>query len=383
MDIFSAARSRLVLKQPFFGTLALYLIPVKSDTVPTAATDGTYLYYNEKWFNELHTKYGLDTVAAVVAHEVMHCALLHITRRGARQPLIWNYATDYAVNSILLSAGMRLPEGVLLERKYYNMAAEEIYADLIKQANKLPHEALSGALLDDHGMWDTAALSRAASDGQSGQQIARTVAELESQWQARVASAANSARMQGKLPSSLKRLVDDVLSPKISYKQLLADYMQRIQQDYAWGPFDRRHIYAESYLPSLSGYGLQEVVVAIDTSGSISDSELSQFLAEVRGVLAAGVVNLHVVFCDADVHKWYTISMHEPMPKFEPSGGGGTSFVPVFNEIAKKKVTPAVLLYLTDGYGTFPETQPQYPVIWVLTDRNANKPPWGAISYLN
>jgi predicted metal-dependent peptidase len=382
MDILSAARSRLLLKQPFFGTLALYLYPVKKPDIPTAATDGMYLYYNEEWLNEINSKYGLDTAAAIIAHEVMHCALLHITRRASRQPALWNIAADYAVNDILASSGVPLPEGVLRDSKYHNMSAEEIYADLTKNMQQLPLEALLDALLDDHSVWDQA-VSQSNGDPQlSGAKPILVPGQLESQWQARVASAAQAARMQGRLPAALERLVDDLLAPKISYKQLLADYMQRIQQDYAWGPFDRRHIHAGSYLPSVSGYGIQEIVVAIDTSGSISDNELAQFLAEVHGVASVNVSQLHIVFCDADVHDWCTISMSDPLPKLKPHGGGGTDFRPVFDEVHRRNINPAVLLYLTDGYGSYPE-MPQYPVIWVLTGKDAQKPPWGAIAYLH
>jgi predicted metal-dependent peptidase len=370
MNTFGIARSKLILEQPFFGTLALYLTPVQDQAIPTAATDGTKLFYNPAWFDEIKEKDGITAVMGIIAHEVMHCALSHLWRRGARDKTLWNIAADYAVNLIVKGSGLKLPDGALIDTAFKDKTAEDIYALLQKNQNK--KNGLSGLVtLDDHSMWGNSSESEEPADGLGNAQD--SIAE---QWKNYAISAAQAAKSQGKLPAALERLVEKLAQPQIPYKQILAEYMQRINNEYSWGPFDRRFIYGGGYLPSTGQDGFNEIVVAIDTSGSISQKEISQFLAEVFSISSIGSNTIHIVFCDAEIHGWYTASRGEDMPEVKVTGGGDTSFVPVFNEISVRCIEPAVLVYLTDGYGPYPKKQPDYPVLWVMT-RNHQEPPWG------
>ena len=88
------------------------------------ATDGRRIVYNPQFVRQLKPA----ELEGVVAHEVMHCALAHHCRRGSRNPQIWNQAADYAINPLLLSAGIALPAGVLVNPEFANLSAEEIYA---------------------------------------------------------------------------------------------------------------------------------------------------------------------------------------------------------------------------------------------------------------
>src|SRR5262245_56323675 len=106
------ARSQLVMFQPFFGTLALYLILVEDATKCEAmATDGKHLFFNPQWVMERSD----PELIGVIAHEVEHNARRHHTRRGFRNFEKWNIATDYCINGDLLKAGFVLPEGVLVD----------------------------------------------------------------------------------------------------------------------------------------------------------------------------------------------------------------------------------------------------------------------------
>lgn len=221
--------------------------------------------------------------------------------------------------------------------------------------------------IDDHSRWGK--VSAAEALGSSGKE------NLQDMWSERLVTAAQACRQQGKLPASLERLVKQLIEPKINYRQLLAEYMQKIENDYVWGPFDRRHIYCGTYLPAKAGEGLHEVVVAIDTSGSVDENEIAQFLAETFAIASIGVVRLHVVSCDAKIHEWVTAENME-IPEVKPRGGGGTDFVPVFEEVKRRNIEPSLLIYLTDGYGVYPKTAPSYPVLWVLT-KDHREPPFG------
>lgn len=383
MDTFGLARSKLVLKNQFFGTLALYLQPEPDEKIGTAATDGRVLKYNEEWLEEVKQKYGIEAVITIIAHEVLHCALGHVWRRGTREALLWNIASDYATNIILKESGFKLPPEALVNETYTGKTAEDIYALL--QKNKVLEDTLIP--LDNHDLWGR------LNDGNNGDKnVAKgtsnigpikrdTAGALENEWENRLISVANALKSQGKLPATLERIVKEIAQPQIPYRYVLAEYMQRIENEYAWGPFDRRFVHAGGYLPSTNSEGFDEIVVAIDTSGSISEDEIKQFIGEVMSIASIGANTLHIIFCDAKVQGWYTTSAQDEVRPFRIKGGGGTDFRPVFDEIKRKGIQPAVLVYLTDGYGDYPE-QPEYPVLWVMT-RDHQKPPFGRVVTLD
>lgn len=367
MDTFGLARSKLVLQNHFFGTLALYLQPQEDDSIDTAATDGRVLKYNKKWLEEIKQKYGLEAVMTVIAHEVLHCALGHLWRRGPRELLRWNYACDYAVNLILEESKFKLPDGVLLNKAFAGKTAEDIYALLPPSIGT----GIGGGLLDNHGLWGC---GQAKDEGMPK--------DMEREWKNRLVSVASALKSRGKLPAFLERIVEEIALPQIPYRYVLAEYMQRIENEYAWGPFDRRFVHAGEYLPSTNSEGFDEIVVAIDTSGSISEVEIKQFIGEVMSIASIGANTLHVVFCDAKVQGWYTMSAQDEVPPFKIKGGGGTDFRPVFDALAEKGIQPAVLIYLSDGYGDYPKKEPEYPVLWVMT-RDHQNPPFGRVVTLD
>jgi predicted metal-dependent peptidase len=117
------ARTTLLLDHPFFGSLLFRLKGRENRSIATMATDGVSLYYNPAFVDTLNSA----TLAGVLAHEVMHPALQHHVRRSGRDPRRWNEACDYAINPLLLDAGLSLPDGVLVDHRFRGMSAEQIY----------------------------------------------------------------------------------------------------------------------------------------------------------------------------------------------------------------------------------------------------------------
>src|SRR6202043_3355135 len=117
------ARTALVLDHPFFGSLLFRLKDCECRSIQTMATDGVSLFYNPEFVETLNAA----TLAGTLAHEVMHPALHHHVRRSGRDPKRWNTACDYAINPLLVDAGLNLPEGVLLDNRFRGMSAEQIY----------------------------------------------------------------------------------------------------------------------------------------------------------------------------------------------------------------------------------------------------------------
>src|SRR5215831_2864367 len=124
------ARTQLLLTQPFFGTLCLRL-KVMAGRVPTMATDGRRILYDPVFVDSLQSA----ELEAVLAHEVMHCALGHHCRRGQRDPRLWNEAADLAINPLLVANGFSLPARALLDPAFDNLSAEEIYTRLAQRNN--------------------------------------------------------------------------------------------------------------------------------------------------------------------------------------------------------------------------------------------------------
>lgn len=365
------ASARLLIRQPFFASLLLRLIVVQTEELPTFATDGKHLFFNEK-FSAILTDAELE---GVLCHEVMHCAYLHQHRRGSRDPKGWNIACDYVINKQCIEAHLTLPECALLDNKYDGMSEEQVYADLAKSG---------GGGQGSNGKSGAGGKGKSNAPGQSnpgfGEVIDAPGSEAErhadaANWEVATIQAANAAKQQGKLPGFAERLIGEIRRPTPDWREQLRNFLTaKAKNDYNWRKPNLRYSGTGFFLPGLLSYQLGTVIVAIDTSGSIGGPELETFLSNVRDILdSCRPEKLIFVQCDAKVHEWTEL---EPGDTFEPKlkGGGGTSHVPLWNRIASEGVTPECVVALTDGCTTWGNEQ-GFPVFWALT--TDQKPPFG------
>ena len=140
-----------------------------------------------------------------------------------------------------------------------------------------------------------------------------------------------------------------------------------ILSDYSWMRPNRRHVWAGVYLPGIISEGVGEVAIAVDCSGSVHARQLGLFEAEIRSILDGQRLRLvHVLYFDATVHKVETYQPGEQI-RLSPLGGGGTDFRPCFRWLEEQGIQPQTLVFLTDLWGTFPESVPAYPVLWAST----------------
>lgn len=350
------ARAGLVLDQPFFGSLALRLALKEDLTCKTAWTDGLSLGYNPTFISEL----SLDECKGLLAHEVMHCACAHMARRDAREPKKWNISADYAINGIIEESGFKLPAGRLRESAYDHKSADEIYGII-------PDNPLGVDQGNDPGGCGEVRDAK----GPDGQQAsAADLNQAEQDWKIAASQAAQQAKVMGNLPAGIARLVDELLNPKVDWREVLRRFIQtNARNDYSWQRPNRRYIHQGLYLPSLYREQLGDIVLAVDTSGSIAPADLNQFAAEMTSILEEFPGSmLHVVYCDTEVSNTETFS-HDDLPfDLHPAGGGGTDFRPPFGWTDQQGIAPACLVYLTDGEcSRYPESPPDYPVLWVGT----------------
>ena len=430
----ASARTRLILDKPFLGALVLRL-PLQAasaDWCPTTATDARAFYYNPSYIDAL----SLDETQFMLAHEALHCALSHFARRQHRIRHKWDLACDYAINPLLVDDGLKPPPNALVMPMYKGMTAEEIYPliDDNDQSETLDTHAYdqdsdgqgrqSG--MDERDMQDRQHRdSRGDGDGDQGQgtpssgqqehqgrgrqdrdggehkarpgqqsqpeQDAGSAPQpltpderetLQVQWQQRMAGAAQQAMQAGKLGGELKRMIDHMLQPQLPWRMLLARYMNSLtREDYSWSRPSRRE--GDHILPSLRSHQL-DVVVALDTSGSIRDDEVQEFIDEIDALKGQVRARVTLLPCDAVLCAGAPF-IFEPWEQFcrprDLAGGGGTSFRPVFQWVEQQGLRPDLLVYFTDADGEFPECEPAYPVVWLVKGRS--DVPWGQRIQLN
>ncbi|WP_348252684.1 VWA-like domain-containing protein [Trichocoleus desertorum] len=412
LQIISASLLRLRMKSPFFATLALFARFIPTQHTPTAATDGKDIFFNPNYLRSLPSA----QQDGLLLHEVLHAALLHTVRRGVRDPKVWNIAADIVVNGMIVQQGVfDLPPGGVRDPKLEHLSVEEICELLLKQdsaqlslpnpdlLDRSPNNALSkqnqgtsnpsnheaetetqSQKLEDKAqqLGDKLNLTDVSQDASRTQlespQVTSIPASLDSLSQARKATLETHwknalqqsmviARTvdQGKLPAGLERELGVLTAAQIDWRSYLWRYLVRTPTDFMG--FDRRFVGRGLYLESLVGESVR-VFVAVDTSGSIDQRQLRLFLSEVQGILGTYPhLQCDLYYADAEIYGPYVLDPDVELPA--PKGGGGTSFVPFFQQVAEQwdGMTMGVCIYLTDGYGQFPTDAPCSPVLWVVT----------------
>jgi len=392
----SAARTRLILDKPFLGALVLRLPmhATKPERCKTIGTDVRALYYNPEYISNL----SLDQTQYVLAHEALHCALSHFARRQHRVKQRWDIACDLAINPLLIKEGLKPPPGVLLNSGFEGMMAEEIYPYIDEDTQEETH--------DDH-FYDQEDKSQGSSGGQSlegddsqgggsgdsesepeasgpvPQPLSETEQEqLAVQWRQRLAGAAQQALQAGKLGATMARLVEHLLQPQLPWRMLLARYMTAAaRDDYSYQRPSRRE--GNAILPALKSAQV-EVVVILDTSGSVNDTEMQEFVSEIDAIKGQMRARLTLHACDAELCRngpwcfepWETFSLPTNL-----HGRGGTRFTPAFEWLERLDRKPDLVVYFTDAEGEFPQIEPDFPVLWLVKGRG--KVPWGQRIQLN
>jgi predicted metal-dependent peptidase len=196
----------------------------------------------------------------------------------------------------------------------------------------------------------------------------KTVVEQARDWQIAVEQAENVAKLARKLPAGAQRTLAAAQAARVDWRELLRRaWFDTTPSDYSWIRPNRRPIWAGVYLPGIASEGVGEVAIAVDCSGSINTRQLGQFEAEIRSIVDGQRPRLvHVLYFDATVHKVETYQPGEQI-RLSPLGGGGTDFRPCFRWLEDQCIEPQTLVFLTDLWGTFPESAPIYPVLWAST----------------
>ncbi len=447
------ARSKLMKGHVGMASILLSLDLVEAnDKCDTMATDGKRIYYNTEFVESIRDA----EIQGVLVHEGAHVIFEHMLRRGTRDHKIWNYATDYAINIWLRDHGYDLPEGGLIDAKYRNMSAELIYRELTSSDEALQNavDQINEGNDQDDGDQDSGQGSgsgesdKSDDSGQDGSGLSgddtsedsgsgsgsgesgkgsqtgkysslpdpvggevwdaqdedgnvldqQQMAELSNEIMQRVSMAEKMEKAMGSGSTGGFSEVQEVTSADVDWLEIFRDHLEDTKStDTTWNRLNRRHQWRGINLPSYDKDPQGGcLAVAIDTSGSVSQSELNVFATEIQNIaVECGLDRIMVCYCDTMVHKnsdgeWWDIYEldHEELD-LKIRGGGGTCFDPPFNLFNKHTDDTddvVAFTYFTDGWGSVSEdVEPDVPVFWLLTEKSsyADELPFGEQIYVD
>lgn len=376
---FMKAKANMLLDDPFYGYILLRHKVIQTRQIKTACINGKELKYNPDFIRTLTSA----QLKGLLKHEVMHIAAMHHVRRGTRPPKRWNVAGDHMINNQLIKAGESIPDNGCCDPAYAKFSTEHICAILPKDNDEGDGGDGGG---DDQGNGQN---NSDQPTGHSGwgdvddhpdavDDSSRDLIEQDTKLD--IIQAYNTAKIQGKIPMGIESLVDKIRESKMPWRRILARFFSasaKSRED--WKRPNKRFIEDNIYLPTKHSKSLGDIVIGVDTSGSVSQSEIDAFFACINSILKqARPTSIHVVYCDAKVQHVDKLSPQDlPLTpqKLKRHGMGGTIFSPVFDYVKENKLYPAALLYMTDMEANFNFPVPAYPVIWCATSQT--RAPWG------
>lgn len=404
-NVTADAAVRLMLFHPFWSELYYSMKIVESEEQVrgrdmTLATDGSTMWVSPKFWKTLQ----LEHKISALAHEVCHKMLLHCTRRGDRDPFIWNVAADHVVNNILTKNQFKpIPGYWICDPKYDGWSVEAVYNDIINSMPPPPPKGSKGSgkskggqptpdpnqgepdASGDESPYEANApeawkkmMRDVRKQAGSPQQIERHEAEVEQAVQKAMAT----ARAMGHAPAGVQAPLAEAYAPAEEpwYNHLHRYFQELTMSEYNWSKFDRRMAAAYGMIaPANFSERLGEVVVFVDCSGSCYDAaQQCRFAQHVSAILSeAKPRKVVMAYFDTKVHFHEEIDPVDLDVKSHPHGGGGTSFAELFTWAEHEGYDPAVAIVLTDMMGTFPQSGPEYPVIWADIAHCCDAGPFG------
>ncbi len=352
-------KAKLLIEQPYFGTVAAMQEPKLNEDIQICLSTPTHFEYNDDYLEYISD----DELAFLLTNSAMHQALGYHKRKEGRLDWMWALAQDYAINSLLVNNGLSMPSGVNYDDIYDGMSAEAIYNLLEldseadkhtpKDTNHIKHEKMDEVDLPDENPIDMV--------------HDQTIQKL---------------KQQGDLPLGIEIIVPKIFEGKISWRDELFTILENsFKFDYRLSPPNKRYLAQGVALPSLSGE-IMRLVVAIDSSGSIDDKLLGEFLGEIESIMNSFEnFEIDLLIADAKVHEHHVLYPGDEID-YKIKGGGGTRFDTTFRYIYENINSPKLILYFTDGFGTFGENEPDSDLVWILSKDGNHNIPFGRVIHL-
>jgi len=375
----SRAVTNLAFNQPFFGSCLMQLKLIEDKTVPTMCTNGSEI----RWGPEFVDGITEEEVRFVLAHEVMHVILKHCQPWKGKDPQACNVAMDYVINEQLEGAKFSVIEGALIDRngRFTGMTWQEVYRILEQVKNDEKTESTNSMSEKEKDELKEQMENAEDHIEPGGAKTDSEEAEASEKIDDMVIRAATQQEMRGKgqLPGGLKERIKEIRTAQIHWAEQLQRLVKsRYPEDFSFSRPNRRHISSGLYLPTMTGNKAGNIVIAVDTSGSVSPEELVLFVGEINAII--NEIQPTKVFLMSSDYRVADVKEYDEghyFTDFDAVGGGGTSFVPVFEYIEKHKVEVDQLIYFSDMYvgrNDFPADHPDFPVIWCSSGKEYDVP---------
>lgn len=373
-------------QKEFVGLSGIFMVGATKiepdpEKCPTAFTDGYNVTYGEQFLNDLTE----EEVRGVALHENYHKCYRHtLTWRHLykQSPILANVACDYVINLQIMEAGnpgVKLPEGACYDTKYAGMDAGEVFRLLCKQYPQLAHPqaVLCGELppgFDEHD-WDGA-----------GEWTPDQEREIREKIDAAIRQ---GAILAGKMGGDQLRDIGELTKVKTDYRVIMRQFFTDAcagDEDLTYRRPNRRFLQHDLIMPTYQSETLPHVVVAIDTSGSIGGEILTNFLSNtVQMLRQVNPERVDLVYWDCNVagHERYEQGEVDKLAaSTKPAGGGGTSPQCVAEWIKKEKLSPTVVVFLSDGYVDRWPTGIDCPTLWCIAENDSCVPPGAMVAHI-
>jgi len=350
-----------MLENPYFGSLVTSIDLRVNNNIASFRPLGDILEYNDEYLDVLD----LNEVSTVLANAAMHQALFHSERGNNKVISVWNLASDYAINDLLVENGFMLPPMANYASRFERLYTEQIYTILLNELD-----------LQDND--ETLDKQEQQSEEIEEQDVSEELLAKE-EYELLLEQLNIKLEKYGDLPKGIERFIESKSEAQVSWRDELYRYVNvHAKSDYRMFPPSKKHLYRGIALPSIYGEELK-IVVAIDTSASIDDELLNLFLAELYEIMQVFThYAIELIECDAKIQNVQRLT---PQEYLEPTlkGGGGTNFRPVFDYIENLNEDFKFLIYFTDGKGSFPTYEPLIDVLWVMPQMAEGEVPFGEL----
>jgi predicted metal-dependent peptidase len=354
------------------------------DAMPTAATDGINVIYGRAFVDRLDDK----QLGFLILHEAMHKAYRHLTtweKLYKKDKALANAACDYVINLQIQDHDpnqevVTMPtdeEGKimgLIDEKYRGMDAHQVF--LLLEKEKEGRDGSGGSYNPDksaeHGivqgfdehLWEEAGQM----DAKEAEGIAKEIDNALRQ----------GALLAGKMNGKVSRDIQELLNPKIDWREVLRDFVKQIAKghdDSSWRRFNKRLLGSDIYMPTAISQRLQCIAVAVDTSGSIDREALAEFLSEIKSICEEVTPQkVELMYWDSHVagHETYEDGAVQTLTdSTKPRGGGGTNPSCVVKFMGDKQINPDCVVVITDGCfydGEGDWSTVNAPLLWCIKD---------------
>lgn len=371
--------------QPFFAQLVMSMKVITDDSVTKAASDGQTIKFNSQYADSLT----LDELKGTICTAVMEAALLHPQRRNGRDTGTWSKACQLAANQIVKDNGLHLPKDALFNPKFKGLSAEDIFKQL--PAPK-PDDKPGESQPDPNGKQQGKGNQQEPGEDNGNMQVQDSPAETESERQEeeskmkqKVAQAALTAKKAGHLPGFMEEMINELLTPVINWKEVINRFIIDIaRNDYSFSRPNTRFLHTGFIMPSLYNIEPNNIIILNDCSGSMNKSLCQKIGSEVTEAAQQINAGLTLINVNTEVVGEPLIVEQGEALEFIIQPSGGTDFAPGFDYIEEKGLPVTAVLYMTDGdCNSYPETEPDFPVLWIVYDNPRFTPSFGEVIHVS